>query len=167
MSELNIGDVVEDFNATAVIPGEDGDTRVADLRLSEVCAQAENGVVLYFYPKAGTPGCTGQACDFRDSLGSLAASGYTVSGISPDTPQALEGFAAKHGLNFTLISDADRTLAKKLGAFGDKMSFGRKLTGVIRRSTIVVDCEQRVTWVRYGVRAKGHVTMLKRELGIG
>lgn len=120
-------------------------------------------VVVYFYPAAGTPGCTKQACDFRDSLGDLASSGYEVVGISPDKPAKLAAFAAEEGLNFPLLSDVDRTVLTGWGAFGEKQNYGRTVQGVIR-STFLVDPEGKIKKAMYNVRATGHVAKLLREL---
>ncbi|MBW4720670.1 thioredoxin-dependent thiol peroxidase [Saccharothrix obliqua] len=120
-------------------------------------------VVVYFYPAAGTPGCTKQACDFRDSIGELAAAGYDVVGISPDKPEKLARFAADEGVNFPLLSDPDRTVLAEWGAYGEKQNYGRTVTGVIR-STFLVDPEGRIAKAMYNVRATGHVAKLLREL---
>ncbi|MEU4443924.1 thioredoxin-dependent thiol peroxidase [Actinosynnema sp. NPDC050801] len=120
-------------------------------------------VVVYFYPAAGTPGCTKQACDFRDSVGDLASSGYDVVGISPDKPEKLAKFAAEEGLNFPLLSDVDRKVLGEWGAFGEKQNYGRTVMGVIR-STFLVGPEGKVEKAMYNVRATGHVAKLLREL---
>ncbi|MFE9746276.1 thioredoxin-dependent thiol peroxidase [Saccharothrix saharensis] len=120
-------------------------------------------VVVYFYPAAGTPGCTKQACDFRDSIGDLATSGYDVIGISPDKPEKLAKFAAAEGLNFPLLSDVDRKVLAEWGAFGEKQNYGKTVMGVIR-STFLVDPEGKVKKAMYNVRATGHVAKLLREL---
>jgi peroxiredoxin Q/BCP len=120
-------------------------------------------VVVYFYPAASTPGCTKQACDFRDSLGDLASSGYEVVGISPDKPEKLAKFAAAEGLNFPLLSDVDRKVLTEWGAFGEKQNYGRTIMGVIR-STFLVDPEGKIKKAMYNVRATGHVAKLLREL---
>lgn len=112
-----------------------------------------------------TPGCTTQACDFRDSLSSLAAKGITVVGISPDSPERLARFRERDGLTFPLVSDADRAVLTAYGAFGEKQNYGRTVQGVIR-STFVIDQEGLIEKAMYNVRAKGHVAKLRRELGI-
>ena len=122
-------------------------------------------VIVYFYPRAATPGCTTQACDFRDSLASLASAGYRVIGISPDEPAALERFAAAQELGFPLLSDPDHRVAEAYGAWGEKTNYGKTSVGLIR-STIVLDQQHRVLLALYNVRAKGHVARLRRELGI-
>ena len=121
--------------------------------------------IVYFYPAAGTPGCTKQACDFRDSLEPLAAAGYAVVGISPDKPAKLAAFRDAEGVSFPLLSDADRSVMTEWGAFGTKTMYGKQVTGVIR-STFVLDEEGRVERAMYNVRATGHVAKLRRELGV-
>jgi thioredoxin-dependent peroxiredoxin len=122
-------------------------------------------VVLYAYPAALTPGCTKQACDFRDSLDALAAAGVTVVGISPDSPEKLAKFRAKEDLTFALASDPDRSVLAAYGAFGEKSLYGKTVVGVIR-STFVIDPEGRIERAMYNVKATGHVAKLRRELGI-
>ncbi len=134
-----------------------GHVRLADLRGSRV--------VLYVYPAAMTPGCTTQACDFRDSLDALAAAGITVVGLSPDTPEKLARFRAAEGLTFPLLSDPDRAVLTAYGAFGEKKLYGKVVTGVIR-STFVIDPEGRIERAMYNVKATGHVAKLRRELGV-
>ena len=121
--------------------------------------------VIYFYPAASTPGCTKQACDFRDSLASLQRAGYAVVGISPDAVAKLATFAAAEGLNFPLLSDEDHAVAEAYGAWGEKKNYGRTYEGLIR-STIVVDPEGVVTAAQYNVRATGHVAKLRRDLKV-
>lgn len=121
--------------------------------------------IVYFYPAASTPGCTKQACDFRDSLESLRALGYAVVGISPDATSKLEKFTAKEELNFPLLSDEDHKVAEAYGAWGEKKNYGRTYEGLIR-STVVVDEQGKVALAQYNVRATGHVAKLRRDLGI-
>lgn len=121
--------------------------------------------VVYFYPAASTPGCTKQACDFRDSLASLSAAGYQVVGISPDAPTKLAKFAAKEELSFPLLSDVDHAVASAYGAWGEKKNYGKVYEGLIR-STIVVDENGQVELAQYNVRATGHVAKLRRDLGL-
>ncbi len=123
-------------------------------------------VVVYFYPAAMTPGCTTQACDFRDSLDSLAAAGYQVLGISPDLPAKLVKFRERDGITFPLLSDPDRSVLGAYGAYGEKTMYGKKVTGVIR-STFVVDEKGSIEQAQYNVKATGHVAKLRRDLGIG
>ena len=122
-------------------------------------------VVLYVYPAASTPGCTTQACDFRDNLSSLDAAGYAVIGLSPDKPGKLASFRDKEGLTFPLLSDPSSEVLTAYGAYGEKQLYGKTVTGVIR-STFVIDEEGRVVTASYAVKAKGHVAKLRRDLGI-
>jgi peroxiredoxin Q/BCP len=122
-------------------------------------------VVLYAYPAAMTPGCTKQACDFRDSLASLTAAGYAVVGISPDPPAKLAKFRERDALTFPLVSDADRSVLTAYGAYGEKQMYGRTVTGVIR-STFVIDEKGRIERALYNVKATGHVAKLRRDLGL-
>ena len=122
-------------------------------------------VVLYAYPAAMTPGCTTQACDFRDSLDSLKAAGIAVLGISPDKPEKLAKFRDRDGLTFPLLSDPDKEVLIAYGAFGEKTMYGKKITGVIR-STFVIDAKGKIEIAQYNVRAKGHVAKLRGELGL-
>ncbi len=122
-------------------------------------------VVLYFYPAASTPGCTKEACDFRDNLSSLKSAGYKVLGISPDSVEKLAKFAATESLNFPLLSDEDHAVATAYGAYGEKQNYGRTYLGIIR-STFVLNEEHIITSALYNVRATGHVSRLRRELGL-
>ncbi|WP_411374513.1 thioredoxin-dependent thiol peroxidase [Arthrobacter sp. MPF02] len=122
-------------------------------------------VIVYFYPKAATPGCTTEACDFRDSLASLQGKGYEVIGISPDAPEALAGFSGDFSLTFPLLSDEDHAVALAYGAWGEKLVNGEIVEGIVR-STVVVDPEGKVTLAQYQVQADGHVAALKEALGI-
>ena len=127
---------------------------------------AGRSVVVYFYPAAGTPGCTKQACDFRDSIGDLGSSGYDVIGISPDKPEKLAKFRDDHGLNFTLLSDPTKETLAAWGAFGEKKNYGKIVQGVIR-STVLVGADGTVENAWYNVRAKGHVGRVLRDLNAG
>jgi peroxiredoxin Q/BCP len=122
-------------------------------------------VIVYFYPKAATPGCTTEACDFRDNLASLQGRGYEVLGISPDAPEALAGFTADHALTFPLLSDQDHAVARAYGAWGEKLVNGEIVEGIVR-STVVVDTEGKVVLAQYQVKADGHVARLKEALGL-
>ena len=122
-------------------------------------------VVLYVYPAASTPGCTTQACDFRDNLSSLRAAGYEVIGLSPDKPEKLAKFRDAEGLTFPLLSDPSREVLTAYGAYGEKQLYGKTVVGVIR-STFVLDEQGAVTTASYAVKAKGHVAKLRRDLGI-
>ena len=122
-------------------------------------------VVLYFYPAAMTPGCTTQACDFRDNLGSLASAGYQVIGLSKDEPAANAEFAEQEALNFPLLSDPDLAVHRAYGAWGERSLYGKTVTGTIR-STFVLDGEGAVTLPLYNVKATGHVASLRKRLHI-
>ena len=122
-------------------------------------------VILYAYPAAMTPGCTKQACDFRDSIASLTASGYAVVGISPDTPAKLAKFTERDAITFPLVSDEDKTVLNAYGAFGEKQNYGKTYMGVIR-STFVIDEKGVLTHAFYNVKATGHVAKLRRDLGL-
>jgi peroxiredoxin Q/BCP len=122
-------------------------------------------VVLYFYPAAMTPGCTTEACDFRDSIGSLAGAGYTVLGVSRDEPAKLAEFRERDGLTFELLSDPGAQVHRAYGAWGEKMNYGKVVEGVIR-STFVLDEQGTVTKALYNVKATGHVARLRKELGV-
>ncbi|TDL41696.1 thioredoxin-dependent thiol peroxidase [Arthrobacter nitrophenolicus] len=119
--------------------------------------------IVYFYPAASTPGCTKEACDFRDSLSSLQSAGYDVVGISPDPVEKLAKFAAKEELTFPLLADEDHAVAEAYGAWGEKKNYGKTYEGLIR-STIVVDPDGQVLVAQYNVRATGHVAKLRRDL---
>lgn len=122
-------------------------------------------VIIYFYPKASTPGCTKEACDFRDNLASLKSLGYAVLGISPDTLPSLEKFAAKEQLSFPLLSDTNHAVADTYGAWGEKKNYGKIYEGLIR-STFVINESGIIEVAQYNVRATGHVAKLRRDLGI-
>ncbi len=122
-------------------------------------------VIVYFYPAASTPGCTKQACDFRDSLGELNEAGLDVIGISPDKPAKLAKFRDAEKLTFPLLSDPDKAVLAAWGAFGEKKMYGKTVQGVIR-STFVVDEDGRIAVAQYNVRATGHVAKLRRDLSV-
>jgi len=126
---------------------------------------AGRSVLLYAYPAAMTPGCTTQACDFRDNLEVFADAGIAVVGISPDTPEKLAEFAATDRLPFTLLSDPDHRVLEKYGAWGEKKLYGKVVTGVIR-STFVISPSGKIEHAFYNVKATGHVAKLIRDLGL-
>jgi len=153
-TRLAPGDPAPDFT----LPDADGNqVSLSDLR--------GNPVIIYFYPAAMTPGCTKQACDFRDSRGDLSGAGFTVLGISPDTPAKLAKFRDAEALTFPLLSDAGREVLKAYGAYGEKTMYGRTTVGVIR-STFVVGADGRIQHAYYGVKAAGHVARLRKDLGV-
>lgn len=122
-------------------------------------------VIIYFYPAAMTPGCTKQACDFRDSLAELNEAGLDVIGISPDEPEKLAKFRERDGVNFPLLSDPDKTTLTAYGAFGEKKLYGKIVEGVIR-STFVVDEKGNIEVAQYNVKATGHVAKLRRDISV-
>jgi peroxiredoxin Q/BCP len=151
---LSVGSPAPDFSLTAA----DGST----VTLSGLRGRL---VIVYFYPAAMTPGCTKQACDFRDSLGALAAAGYAVLGVSPDPPAKLAEFIDRDQITFPLLSDPDKAVMRAWGAWGEKSLYGKKVTGVIR-STVVVDPDGVIEIARYNVKATGHVASLRKALGV-
>ena len=156
MSALHIGQQAPDFTVA---------TTQGTLSLSDLLAQASRGVVVYFYPKASTPGCTKEACDFRDSLASLQSAGYSVIGVSADSMAALERFAENQSLTFPLASDPEHSVLTAYGAWGEKKNYGRTYVGIIR-STVVVAADGTVCLAQYNVKATGHVARLRKVLGI-
>ncbi|WP_182346753.1 thioredoxin-dependent thiol peroxidase [Tomitella gaofuii] len=122
-------------------------------------------VVVYFYPAASTPGCTKQACDFRDNLAELNEAGLAVVGVSPDKPAKLATFRDNQNLNFPLLSDPEKSTLTAWGAFGEKKMYGKTVQGVIR-STFLVDEDGRIEVAQYNVRATGHVAKLRRDLKV-
>jgi peroxiredoxin Q/BCP len=153
-AKLAPGDAAPDFT----LPTDDGGT----LSLGKLRGRK---VLLYAYPAAMTPGCTKQACDFRDSLASLQAAGYEVVGLSPDRPEKLAKFRERDALTFPLLSDPDKAVLTAYGAFGEKQLYGKTVTGVIR-STFLIDEKGRIEKAMYNVKATGHVAKLRRELGL-
>lgn len=122
-------------------------------------------LIIYFYPKAGTPGCTTEACDFRDNLNSLQGAGYEVVGISPDSPESLKNFADEEGLTFPLLSDPQNETARAFGSYGEKTIQGKTFEGTLR-STFVTDAHGTLTHAQYNVDAQGHVAELRQKLGV-
>jgi thioredoxin-dependent peroxiredoxin len=122
-------------------------------------------VVLYFYPEAMTPGCTTEACDFRDNLNSFAGAGVRVVGISKDPVEKLKRFAERDHLEYTLLSDEDLAVQQRYGVWGEKALYGRIVVGSIR-STFVIDEQGRIERAWYNVKATGHVARVRRELGL-
>ena len=151
-ARLEVGDKAPAFS----LPDADGKT----VKLSDFKGRK---VIVYFYPAASTPGCTKEACDFRDSLAVLNEAGIDVIGISPDKPEKLAKFRDAESLTFTLLSDPDRKVLTQWGAFGEKKLYGKTVQGVIR-STFVVDESGKIAVAQYNVRATGHVAKLRRDI---
>jgi thioredoxin-dependent peroxiredoxin len=122
-------------------------------------------VIVYFYPAASTPGCTTEACDFRDNINSLKSSGYQVLGVSKDDLPPLKKFQKEQGLNFPLLSDPDLTVHNAYGAYGEKSLYGKTVTGTLR-STFVLDESGTIEQSLYNVKATGHVASLRKKLGL-
>jgi thioredoxin-dependent peroxiredoxin len=154
MTRLSPGDTAPAFT----LPDADGkDVSLGDFR--------DRKVVVYFYPAASTPGCTKQACDFRDNLAELNDAGFAVVGISPDKPEKLAKFRDAEALTFPLLSDPSRSVLDAYGAYGEKTLYGKKIIGVIR-STFVVDEAGKIEQALYNVKATGHVAKLRRDLDV-
>jgi peroxiredoxin Q/BCP len=152
MARLSLGDKAPAFT----LPDATG----ARVSLTDFVGRS---FLLYAYPAAMTPGCTTQACDFRDNLSAFANAGLDVVGISPDAPEKLAEFAAAEGLPFTLLSDPDHRVLAKYGAWGEKKLYGKVVTGVIR-STFVISPSGKIENAFYNVKATGHVAKLMRDL---
>lgn len=151
---LAVGDTAPDFT----LPDQDGtEHALGDLRGRKV--------IVYFYPAASTPGCTTEACDFRDNMSSLQAAGYEVLGVSKDDLPALQRFHHEQALSFPLLSDPDLVVHRAYGAWGEKNNYGKIVTGTIR-STIVMDEDGSVQLPLYNVKATGHVASLRKKLGL-
>ncbi|MPV38752.1 thioredoxin-dependent thiol peroxidase [Georgenia subflava] len=155
MARLQESDTAPDFTLPT---GDGGTVSLADLR-----AGSDKGVIVYFYPKAASPGCTTEACDFRDNLASLAAAGYTVVGVSADPVEDLRAFADDQRLTFPLASDRDHSVAEAYGVWGPRTLGDRTFDGV-HRSTFVIAPDGTVQVARYDVDAQGHVAELRAEL---
>jgi thioredoxin-dependent peroxiredoxin len=151
---LEVGDTAPAFS----LPDADGNT----VTLSDFKGRK---VIVYFYPAASTPGCTKQACDFRDNLAELSEAGLDVVGISPDKPEKLAKFRDAQELTFPLLSDPDRKVLQAWGAYGEKTMYGKTVKGVIR-STFVVDEKGKIAVAQYNIRATGHVAKLRRDLAV-
>lgn len=151
---LAVGDRAPAFT----LPDADG----KEVSLSDYAGKK---VIVYFYPAAATPGCTKQACDFRDSLTELNGEGVDVIGISPDKPEKLARFRDAEQLNFPLLSDPEKKVLTEWGAFGEKKMYGKTVTGVIR-STFLVGADGTIEAAQYNVRATGHVAKLRRDLSL-
>jgi thioredoxin-dependent peroxiredoxin len=153
---------------TTLEPGDAApDFTLPDAEGEGVSLEAFRGkrVILYFYPAAMTPGCTTEACDFRDSLDSLAAAGITVLGVSKDSPQKLAEFIKRDSLTFPLLSDPDLAVHQAYGAYGEKTMYGKTTVGVLR-STFVIDADGKIEKALYNVKATDHVARLRKDLGL-
>ena len=155
MPRLEPGQPAPDFT---LVDQDDRTVSLQDLRGAPA--------ILFFYPAAMTPGCTTEACDFRDSLAPLQAAGYAVVGISRDDPAKLRAFRERDGLTYPLLSDPDHAVHEAYGAWGEKMNYGKLVEGVIR-STVIVDADGVVTHALYNVKATGHVARIRALLGVG
>jgi peroxiredoxin Q/BCP len=153
-TRLSVGDAAPAFTLT----DQDG----GSVSLADYAGQK---VVVYFYPAAMTPGCTTQACDFRDNLSSLASAGYQVLGVSKDSPAKLKEFQEHDRVNFPLLSDEDLAVHNAYGTWGEKNSYGKTVTGVLR-STFVIDETGAIQHALYNVKATGHVASLRKKLGV-
>ncbi|ODS21022.1 peroxiredoxin [Corynebacterium diphtheriae] len=149
---LAVGDTAPSFS----LPNDTGTTT----SLSDYSGQR---VLVYFYPRANTPGCTKEACDFRDSLAQLNDLGIAMVGISPDKVDKLAAFRDDYDLTFPLLSDATKEVMTAYGAFGEKKNYGKIVQGVIR-STFVIGADGRIELALYNVRATGHVARVVKEL---
>ncbi|MBK4174669.1 thioredoxin-dependent thiol peroxidase [Corynebacterium macginleyi] len=152
-TRLNVGDTAPAFS----LADATGNT----VSLSDYAGQR---VLVYFYPRANTPGCTKEACDFRDYLENLNELNIAVLGISPDKPETLAKFRDDQELNFPLLSDPDKSVMTAYGAFGEKKNYGKVVQGVIR-STFLVEPDGTIGQTYYNVRATGHVARVMKGLG--
>ena len=153
---LEVGEMAPDFEAELT----NGDKVI----LSNILSSGLK-VILYFYPKDSTPGCTVQACDFRDNFSKLQSAGFRVLGVSKDSSKSHQKFIDTHELPFELIVDSDTELHQLYGVWREKMNYGKTYMGV-SRSTFVIDIDSKLISVGYNVRASGHVDRLVKELGI-
>lgn len=154
MTRLEPGSPAPDFT---LVDQDERPVRLHDLR--------GQGLILFFYPAAMTPGCTTEACDFRDSLAPLTAAGYTVLGVSRDAPETLREFRERDGLPYDLLSDPDHSVHEAYGAWGEKTNYGKTVEGVLR-STFVIDAEGVIEQALYNVRATGHVARIRSLVGV-
>lgn len=152
MTKLQAGDEAPPFS----LPDQDGKT----VSLEDFSGQR---VVVYFYPRDDTPGCTKEACQFNQNLAALTEAGVPVIGISPDSPDSHVRFRTKYGLEFPLLSDPDHAVMQRYGAWGDKSLYGKRTTGVIR-STFLIGANGRVEKAWYNVRADGHAANVLEEV---
>ena len=156
MAELQVGDKAPDF--TAILTDE------SQITLSEIISSGE-GVILYFYPRASTPGCTVQACDFRDSFARFSDSGWRVIGVSTDPASSHQKFIDKNELPFELIVDEEASLHEAYDTWREKNMYGKTYMGTLR-STFVIGPDGNLKWVKYKVSPKGHVEQLLADLEV-
>lgn len=149
---LQVGDTAPDF-------------RLPDANGHEVALSELGRVLIYFYPRAMTPGCTTETCDFNAAAPQYADAGLAIVGISPDPPAKLAQFRDKYGVTFPLLSDESTATLRAYGAYGEKKNYGKVVEGVIR-STFVVDATGVIEMARYNVRAKGHAAMMAGLLDV-
>jgi peroxiredoxin Q/BCP len=152
MKKLAVGDRAPDFNLE--------DQRGNVVRLADFAGKK---LIVYFYPRADTPGCTRQSCSVRDARESLASIGVAAVGISPDSPARLRKFDEKHGLGFPLLSDADHAVAEAYGAWGEKVLYGKKVHGIVR-SSFLVDEAGRIAQAAYKVSPEDTVPLARAAI---
>lgn len=150
-TRLHVGDRAPAFSLT--------NDRGQTVALSDYAGRK---VLVYFYPRANTPGCTTEACDFSEKLSDFENAGVDVIGISPDAPEALAKFRADHDLTIELLSDPEKTVMSEWGAYGEKLNYGKTVVGVIR-STFLVGADGAIEQLQYNVRASGHVERILRD----
>ncbi|MGZ3417012.1 MAG: thioredoxin-dependent thiol peroxidase [Polyangiales bacterium] len=148
---LAVGDAAPDFTAQT----DDGEVSLSGLK--------GKTVVLYFYPKDNTSGCTREACDFRDNQTKFKRKGVVVLGVSPDSVKSHQGFKTKHELNFPLVADPERTIANAYGVYREKNMYGKKTMG-IERTTFVIDGKGKVAAIYPKVKVDGHVAAILEAL---
>ena len=153
-TRLTEGDTAPAFS----LPNDKGDT----VSLSDYAGKR---VIVYFYPKANTPGCTTEACDFTENLSDFEDASVSVVGISPDSPEKLAKFRSDHDLTIELLSDESKEVMTAYGAFGEKKNYGKIVQGVIR-STFLVGADGTIESAQYNVKATGHVGRLLRDLDL-
>ena len=153
MSEIVEGKKAPTFSAT--------NTEGKKVKLSELLG--ENGVVLYFYPKDSTPGCTTEACDFRDNQANLKKLGYSVVGISKDNTKSHQKFVEKQSINFELLSDETGEICEKYGVWQEKQFMGKKFLGIVR-STFIIDANLKIQKIYTSVKVKGHVDQIINDI---
>ena len=155
-TDLQVGDIAPEFTTL--------DSNGTSISLSDIISKGSE-VILYFYPKDNTPGCTVQACDFRDNMERLASNDLVVFGVSKDSEKSHQNFIEKQSLNFSLLLDEDLEIHNKYGVWREKSMYGKKYMGT-SRSTFVIGSDGEIKFAKYNVKSKGHVDLLISELGI-